>query len=200
MDIAVIGAGSVGRALAGGWARAGHRVWMGLRSPAPATMTDGETITTATVEDAIRAAGVVVYAIPGAAVPEAVTSHLPLLEGRMIVDATNPSAGPEHPARAAGLAVIRAFNSVGWENFTASQIAGVRPDLLFAAPDGAPREVAEQLIRDLGPRPVWVGGDEQAYRAVDGLATLWFALAFGRGMGRQLAFRVLTPDDERGGG
>ena len=33
MRIAIIGAGSVGRALGGGWLRAGHEVRYGLRDP-----------------------------------------------------------------------------------------------------------------------------------------------------------------------
>jgi predicted dinucleotide-binding enzyme len=204
MDIAVIGAGNVGRALARGWAQARHRVWMGMRTPPEgddaSAVAAGEAIITTGVEDAIAAAEVVVYAIPGTAMPETLAAHLPLLSGRTVVDATNPSASSERTAGAAGVPVIRAFNSVGWENFTASEIAGVRPDLVFAAPDGTPRQIAERLIGDLGPRPVWAGADEAAYRAVDGLATLWFALAFGRGMGRRLAFRVLTPDDARDSG
>src|SRR5260221_9889606 len=118
MDIAVIGAGNVGRALARGWAHAGHRVWMGMRTPPEggdvAAAADGPAITTTGVEDAIAAAEVVVYAIPGTAMPETLAAHLALLSGRTVVDATNPSASSERTAGAAGVPVIRAFHSVGW--------------------------------------------------------------------------------------
>jgi 8-hydroxy-5-deazaflavin:NADPH oxidoreductase len=51
--------------------------------------------------------------------------------------------------------------------------------------------VAEQMITDIGLRPIYVGGVEQA-GLVDAVAGLWFALAFGQGKGRNLAFKVLT--------
>jgi predicted dinucleotide-binding enzyme len=50
----------------------------------------------------------------------------------------------------------------------------------------------ERLIADVGLHPVYVGGPEQA-GVVDGVASLWFALALGQRQGRRLAFKVLTP-------
>ena len=50
----------------------------------------------------------------------------------------------------------------------------------------------EALIADVGFRPQCVGEGPDAHWAVDSLATLWFALAFGQHRGRRLAFRLLT--------
>ena len=51
------------------------------------------------------------------------------------------------------------------------------------------------LIADVGFRPVYAGGSPAAFAAVDSVAGLFFALAVGRGLGRRLAFRVLTEDE-----
>lgn len=48
----------------------------------------------------------------------------------------------------------------------------------------------EALIADVGPRPVRDGGLDTADVA-DRFARLWFALAFGKGRGRQHGLRVL---------
>lgn len=91
---------------------------------------------------------------------------------------------------AAGAHPVRAFNTLGWENFADPVVAGTRADLLDGAVEGRAREVAEQLIGDVGLEPVWVGGPE-AFDVVDGVTRLWFTLAFQRELGRRLAFKVL---------
>jgi predicted dinucleotide-binding enzyme len=89
--------------------------------------------------------------------------------------------------------VYRAFTATGWENFT-GDVAGERPDMPYTGPDGTERGTVAGLIADAGPRPVWLGADAQD--ALDGAARLWFTLALGRGLGRRLAFRVLTDSPE----
>jgi predicted dinucleotide-binding enzyme len=49
----------------------------------------------------------------------------------------------------------------------------------------------ESLIADVGLRPIYIGDLEQV-AVVDNLTRLWFALAFGQGYGRRLAFKMLT--------
>ena len=56
---------------------------------------------------------------------------------------------------------------------------------------GAGQVAAEQRIWDVGLRPVRLG-DLNQVGLVDAVGGLWFALAFGQDMGRQLAFKVLT--------
>lgn len=45
--------------------------------------------------------------------------------------------------------------------------------------------------------PVWLGNDEAAFATTDALARLWFQLAFGRGWGRRLGWRLLTAADDQ---
>ena len=69
--------------------------------------------------------------------------------------------------------------------------SGDTADLFYAAEEGRGKDVAERLIRDVGLRPVWVGGVE-AFDLVDSLTQLWFTLALRQGRGRRLAFKLLV--------
>jgi 8-hydroxy-5-deazaflavin:NADPH oxidoreductase len=194
--IAVIGAGSVGRTLATAWAAAGHQVLVGSRTPEKEQPPAGTTVTDPV--SAIDGSRVVVYTIPGPAMPDVLAAHAGALAGRIVIDATNNMASGHAgelsalrhlPAGATG---FRAFNSVGWENMANPVLGGVAADMFYAGPDGAERETVGGLIADVGFRPVYVGADTAAVAVVDSVAGLWFALAFGQGHGRRLAFRVLT--------
>ena len=148
--------------------------------------------------EAIASADVVVVAIPGSAVEEFAAEHAPALAGTVVIDLTNDLAdghgGPLHHMEgwariAPGAAVYRAFNTMGAENVLAPEFGGVAADLLYCGPE-SDREPVEALIRAVGLRPVWVGGPEEA-DLLDGLTRIWFTLAFARGRGRHLAFRIL---------
>ena len=186
MRIAVIGAGNIGRTLGSKWAAAGHEVVYGVRSPGAAD--------TASVADAVARAEVVALAIPGAAAKDVLAALGQALAGKVVIDATNDveGAGKLHALDelADGAHPVRAFNTLGWENFADPQIDGVTIDLLYAAEEGVAKDTAEALIRDVGLEPVWVGGVD-AFDVVDSVTRLWFTLALQRGLGRRLAFKVL---------
>jgi predicted dinucleotide-binding enzyme len=186
MDIAVIGAGNIGRTLGGKWRAAGHSAVYGVRRPGDPG--------TAAVADAVAGAEVVVLAVPGPAAKQVVASLGTDLEGKVVVDATNDveGSGKLHAVDeiADGAHPVRAFNTLGWENFADPVVGGVTADLLYAAEEGVARDTAERLIRDVGLEPVWVGGVE-AFDVVDSVTRLWFTLALQRKLGRRLAFKVL---------
>jgi predicted dinucleotide-binding enzyme len=201
-DIAVVGAGNVGRALAGAWRQAGHRVTLGLRSPggeAAARAAADTGATTSDALDAVAGAAVAVYAVPGAVLPDLLAEQATALDDTVVIDATNHLSGPGVPR--SGLPTLaavaptaqgfRAFNSVGWENMAHPRFGDETADLFYAGPESDARAVVDGLIADVGFRPVYVGSGEQAHLAVDALATLWFALALDRGLGRHLALRML---------
>jgi predicted dinucleotide-binding enzyme len=94
----------------------------------------------------------------------------------------------EHTPRAR---IFRAFNSLGWENFADPLFDGTPADLFYCGPDGEARTVIERLIAEIGLHPLYLGDVEQV-GLVDSVGSLWFALVFGQGKGRHLAFKVLT--------
>jgi 8-hydroxy-5-deazaflavin:NADPH oxidoreductase len=189
--IAVIGAGNIGGTLGDVWRRAGHEVTFGVRDPGERSE-DGRVF--ATPEDAIRDAAVVVFAVPGAAMDETVATLQRLLEGKVIIDATNRIGAPTPHSTALkerttdATPVYRAFNSLGWENFRDPHYGDDVADLFYAGPEGPGRAVVEGLISDVGLRPIYVGTDADL---VDSVLRLWFALVRGQNMGRGLAFKVL---------
>jgi predicted dinucleotide-binding enzyme len=109
-----------------------------------------------------------------------------------VIDAVNRIGAPEFDSRALIAAAapsaryVRAFNSLGWENF-ADPAPGVN---LFFASDPAARAPAEELISAVGLEPAFVG-DADATPTVDGLLPLWFALVRQNGGNRKLALRMV---------
>jgi hypothetical protein len=200
MKIAVLGAKIIGGTLARKWTAAGHEVMFGVRSvsnPETQALAHPLGASVGTTAEAIAFGQVVLFAIPGEAMEEAIAANAAALAGKVVVDAANRmGGGPMNSAdlfatHAPGAQVYRAFNSVGWENFDNPMYGDVEADLFYCGPAGAGQAAVEGLIRDVGLRPVRVGGLDQV-GLVDMIGGLWFALAYGQGMGRNVAFKVLT--------
>src|SRR4051812_27426828 len=131
MDIGIIGSGNIGGTLARNLTKLGHRVSVAnSRGPASLSGLAAETgATAATVEQAARAADVVIVTVPEKAVPELARDGLAGLSA-VVVDTGNyyPSRDgriaeieeglPESAwvARVLGVAVVKAFNNIGAES------------------------------------------------------------------------------------
>lgn len=200
MKIAVIGAKIIGGTLARKWAQAGHQVMFGVRTvdnPETQALAAELNARVGTAGQAIAFGEVVLFAIPGNAMAEAIAANAAALNGKIVMDAANRMGGGAmnsaalFAAHAPGAQVYRAFNSLGWENFANPMFGEVQADLFYCGPAGAGQTAVEALIRDVGLRPVRLGDISQV-GLVDTIGSLWFALAFGQGMGRNLAFKVLT--------
>lgn len=197
MDIAIIGTGNIGATLARHWHRAGHTLRLGSRSPSDSQAAELAREVAAEVSDpaaAAAAAQVIALAIPGPAViPTAQELGAGWRGKTVVVPANHMQGGPGNLAAAVaeaapGCAVIRAFNTIGFEVLAAAEIDGEQVDMLYACSEGS-EPVAEQLISDCGLRPIAVGGLEQA-RLLDDLFQLWVSIAFGGRRGRGIAFAL----------
>lgn len=187
MKIAVIGAGKIGGTIGGKWEAAGHDVVYGLRDPA-------KKHGARSVEEALEEAEVVLLAIPGNAVIDFVQKNAEALDGKTIIDATNKFQGgamnswaeiqPAIPAAR----LYRVFNNYGWDVFAEPRVGGQIADVFYAGPVDD-MEVIEQLISDVGLRPLRLG-DAEDVGIVDGVLPLW--RAFSRINGRHTALRLLT--------
>jgi hypothetical protein len=91
---------------------------------------------------------------------------------------------------APGASLFRAFSSLGWENFTEPVIEGVQVDLFYCGNGGPARATMDELIAQIGLRPLYIGGLERA-ELIDAMTMLWFELALGQGKGRHLAFKMI---------
>lgn len=200
MNIAVLGAKIIGSTLARKWTQARHNVMFGVRSvdnPETQALARALNATVGTVANAITFGEVIVFAIPGQAMGETIQAHAAALNGKIVIDAANRMSGgamnsaADFAAHAPAAQVYRAFNSLGWENFENPVFGNLQADLFYCGPAGAGQDKVEALIRAVGLRPMCVG-DLRQVGLVDAIGSLWFALAFGQGIGRHLAFKVLT--------
>jgi 8-hydroxy-5-deazaflavin:NADPH oxidoreductase len=189
VKIAVIGTGHIGGTLGERWRAAGHEVVYGSRSGS-GTGPGGAPV--AAVGDALTGAEVVLIAVPGRAMAEVVAANGAALGGKVVIDAGNRIGEPATDSRAEILAAapaaryVRAFNTLGWENFADPPSGAV----LFFAADARARPAAEELITAVGLEPVFVG-DADAAGTVDGLLFLWFALVKHNGGNRRVALRIV---------
>ncbi len=189
MRIAVIGKGKIGGTLGGKWQAAGHDVVYGARDGS-GSGPGGAPVRP--IGEAVAGAEVVVLAVPGAVVPDVVSEQGPALAGKVVIDAVNRIGAPEFDSRALIAAAapsaryVRAFNSLGWENF-ADPLPGTN---MFFAADPQARAVAEDLISAVGLEPAFLG-DAAATPTVDGLLPLWFALVQQNGGNRKIGLRIV---------
>ena len=193
MNITIIGAGNIGKTLGEKWIQAGHQITYGVRNPADPKHAG---LNTAPIKESLAQAEVILLALPGTAVEEFANQFGADLNGKIIIDSTN---NPRNSvvnnlavlqSAAPGARIVHAFRTLGWENFANPQLGGQQIDLFFAG-DPSARTITEQLIQEVGLHPVYFGGYD-AIPAIDGMMRAWFALAFGQGKGRRVAFKLLT--------
>ncbi len=203
MRIAVIGAGSVGRGLATATTALGHDVTVGVRDPDDPRHADLPNRAVPSV--AADGADLVALAVPAAAVADALAG-LALAPPTVVVDATNAVGAPPpdgHPTMGAhtralvpeGVAVVKAFNTIGAEHLTTGGIGGT-PAFLPIAGDPAGVEVVLPLARAMGFDAISLGGPE-AVPLVEDHARLWIHL-MRTGWGRDFGFAVLGGPDRVG--
>lgn len=207
MNIAIIGTGNVGQALAYGWARKGHAVTFGSRDPAgekaqaAVAATDGKAAVKRE-QEAVQGAEVVVLAVPWEAT-ESVVKGLGDLAGKVLIDATNPigpgfqlavgkdSSGAELVQRWAPAArVVKAFNSTGAENMRNPIYDGEPTTMFICGDDAAAKTIVKELAEDLGFAVADTGGLQTA-RYLEPLAMVWIHLAIVQKQGRDIAFKLV---------
>jgi NADPH-dependent F420 reductase len=208
MKIGIIGSGNVGGALGGRWAKVGHEVIFGTRSPQGTEMqqlsakASGKT-RAATLADAAREGDVLLLATPWAATQQ-IIAGLGDLNGKILIDATNPllpdlsgltlgtttSAAEQVADWARGAKVVKAFNTVGANIMENSTFDGHRPVMLYCGDDTEAKQVVAKLIGELVFEAIDAGPLTQA-RLLEPFALLWISLAYSQGMGRDFAFEFL---------
>jgi len=209
MKIAIIGAGNVGKALAGRFARAGHEIVFGVRDPAAAKNAPLPHPALRTAEAAATADAVVLAT--SWAGTEAACRAMTLaaaLAGKIVFDCTNPlamgpsgrelavahtnSAGEKVAGWCPGAHVYKAFNTVAAEVMVAPERMTVKPVVFVAGDDAAKKPAALTLVEDTGFEARDAGPMRNA-RMLEYLALLYLDLAMVRGMSRTFAFALSWP-------
>lgn len=209
MRISIIGAGNVGKALAGAFVRHGEQVYLGVPDPEKYQGIAGALGPLAqlgTVAQSVAASDVVILAVPFAAA-EPVARSITDWQGKVLVDATNPLAaglagltvgtstsGAEQIAGWAPTAkVVKSFNSTGAENMADAAYGGAMPFMPVCGDDAGARAQVIALAKLIGFDAVDLG-PLSAARYVEPFAMTWIHMAFKQGLGRKFAFSVLRRD------
>jgi len=206
MKIAIIGTGSVGSALGRGLARAGHEIVFGVRDtgkPEVVKLVEETGARADSVAAAASGAEVVVLAMPWGAAQDVIRTAGGL-SGKIVFDCINPlnatfsgldtgdarSAAEQIVAWAPGARVVKVFNSTGAGNMADPRYGENRATMLYCGDDAGAKEVAARLAGDLGFEAVDAGPLSAAY-LLEHFAMLWIHLAYGAGMGRNIAFQLM---------
>lgn len=181
--IGIIGAGRIGGALAGYWAKAGHEVMISSDHPQRLQALAarlGPRVRVGTPPEAARFGKVILVSVPYRAMPELGATIGKEIAGKVILDTSNPFPGRDGPMAAeaqrkgAGIAtaeylhdrrVVRAFNCI--PAATLASESGRRPERIaipIGGDDAAAIRVAAQLVREAGFDPVVVGSLAQTRR------------------------------------
>jgi predicted dinucleotide-binding enzyme len=196
-SIGVIGSGAVGQTLAAGYARHGHAVVIGTRTPAKladwAATAPG--VTVGSFADA-AAADIVILAVQGGAAAEALqlAGH-DALAGKVVIDTCNPIAGApvggvlpyftgpgdslmqRLQAAVPAARFVKAFSCVGNAFMIDPSFAKGRPAMFICGNDAAAKATVTALLTEVGWDTEDVGGAAAA-GPVEALCQLWCAPGF----------------------
>jgi len=208
--IGVIGSGQVGETLANGFAKHGHEVMRGSRDPSKLAAWKkgaGDKAQTGTFEEAARFGDLVVLAVKGTGAEEAVSLCGGALDGKLVIDTTNPIAekpptngvisfftGPNESLleRLQKLApkarLVKAFSSVGSALMVNPRLPS-RPTMFICGNDAAARDQTRAILDTFGWETEDLGSVEAA-RAIEPLCILWCIPGFLRNDWAH-AFKVL---------
>lgn len=203
MNIAIIGTGNVGGALAQGLNKAGHRIRLGVRDlenfKGKDLLQAAPEITVHPVREAVDASEVIILAAPAQAAAQ-VAQQLGNVSGKIVIDTMNGVfMRPEGFANTtdAILAncntpdVVKCFNSTGFENMLDPRYGDQAADMFVAGDSVRGKAVATELARDLGFGEVWDFGGLDKVSLLEQFALSWINLAIMQKNGRNMAFKVL---------
>jgi predicted dinucleotide-binding enzyme len=207
MQIAIIGASTVGRALAGSTTRAGHTVTVSAARPEHAQSVAQQTGAQAAGSNraAVAPAELVILAVPSPAVDRVLADLGDALAGKVLVDATNrvdpadpasvldgTSAAEHIQARAPAARVVKAFNTAFAARQANPPVDGTPVDGFVAGDDAAAKSSVLELVGSLGFRPVDAGPLVMA-RVLEGMALLNIAHQLRTRGAWQAGWKLLEP-------
>jgi hypothetical protein len=211
--IAVLGSGQVGQVLADGFLKHGHEVMRGSREPGKLAAwkeSKGAKARTGTFAEAARFGEIAVLAVKGSAALEVVKACEGGLDGKSVLDATNPIAdappkdgvvafftGPndsllERLQTAAPSAhFVKAFSSVGAALMVNPDLGGIKPSMFICGNDDGAKAEARTILDAFGWETEDMG-TATAARAIEPMCMLWCIPGFLRNDWAH-AFKMLRP-------
>ena len=192
--IGALGSGIVGKTLADGFVELGHEVMRGSRDGGKLSewkQGAGERAKTGTFAETARFGDVVVLAVKGTAAEAAVEACAGGLDGKTVLDATNPIAeappvngvlqfftGPNESLlerlqkRAPKAHFVKAFSCVGNALMVNPKLGGQVPTMFICGDDAKARAEATAILAAFGWETEDLGSAASA-RAIEPLCMLW---------------------------
>jgi NADPH-dependent F420 reductase len=207
MQIAIVGSGNVGKALASSFTRAGHGVTLTASNPDNARAAASQTGAKAadSNQQAVGAAEVVVLAVPYPAVDAVLAEVGDAMDGKVLIDTTNrvdpadpgsvldgTSAAEQIQARVQRAKVVKAFNTALAARQADPVVEGIALDGYLAGDDEGAKQTVSELVGSIGFRPVDVGPLVMA-RALEALALLNIMLQIRNNWPWQAGFKLVGP-------
>ncbi|WEH14821.1 NAD(P)-binding domain-containing protein [Streptomyces sp. VNUA24] len=202
MKITLVGAGNMARGIATRALAGGHDVTITAKDPVKAGQLADELRgqehggrVSAADESAVDQADIVILAVPFAAARQLAASYGPRLDGKVLMDISNPvdasldalvvapgTSAAERIAEAAGprVRVVKAFNTTFATTLVSGQVGGTPLDVFVAGDDEAARKEVADLVVSGALNPVDVGALKHA-RALEGFQLLHMALQIREG-------------------
>jgi predicted dinucleotide-binding enzyme len=212
MRVGVLGSGVVGQVLADGLLKHGHEVMRGSRDPSKLKAWKahhGAMAHGGTFAEAARFGYLVILSVKGTAAEDAVGACGAELDGKAVLDTTNPIAeappqdgvlpfftGPNESLmerlqrRAPAARFVKAFSCVGSALMVNPELPGGPPTMFICGNDESAKHQATELLRQFG----WAVedmGQATAARAIEPLCMLWCIPGL-RQNRWQHAFRLLS--------
>lgn len=208
----IIGSGDVAKSLAAGFAGYNCEVMLGTREPSKLEAwkkTMGDKVKTGSFADAAVFGEVVILAVKGTAAINALNLAGPAnLEGKTVIDTTNPIADTE-PVNGVlkfftnldlslmeqlqnefpGIRFVKAFNSIGNSLMVNPDFSGGKPSMFICGNDSNSKKTVSEILVKFGFEIEDMGGAEAA-RAIEPLCMLWCIPGFLKNEWRH-AFKLL---------
>jgi len=210
--IGVLGSGMVGETLANGFLKHGYDVMRGSREPAKLAewkQKAGGKASTGTFAEAAKFGEIIVLAVKGGAADAVVAQCGPALNGKTVVDATNPiaDAPPKDgmvqffttlndslmerlQAKAPAAKFVKAFSSVGAGLMVNPKLPSA-PSMFICGNDAGAKEETRTILTQFGWETEDMGGVVAA-RAIEPLCILWCIPGFVRNDWMH-AFKMIRP-------
>ena len=210
MQIAIIGAGNVGKALAKSGVRAGHKVTLSASKPEhaeEAAKATGAQSAPSNV-DAVKGADLVIVAVPYDNLGDVFRSLGDSVDGKVVLDATN-HVNVKNPGEVLGgisnaeeiqnrhpkVRVVKAFNYAFASRMAEPTVSGTRLDGFVAGDDQEAKDKVLGLVESIGFRPIDAGPLVMA-RVFEGMALLNVWLQIRNNWPWQNGWKLVGPPEE----
>ncbi|GHD49360.1 diguanylate cyclase [Mycetocola manganoxydans] len=201
-NVTIIGAGNMGSAIATIATTGGHSVQVLARDAAKAAV--NAQVTAGTVGDAITG-DVVVLAVPYPAVAELLGTYAGQLDGKVLVDLTNPldfatfdslvvpadgSAASEIAAQVPEASVVKAFNTTFAGTLASGTVGDEKTTVLLAGDDADAKATLAAIIESGNLQAVDAGSLKRA-RELESIGFLQLTLAAGEKISWTAGFALI---------